>query len=350
MNYSQLLYRFQIGGPDWVLKTALGAMKSTVTHAFSAAPPFSDPPSNGNPKVLYLHSGWAIESVGKLWLSDQQSCHVTFQKTGSKSLAPSCLENYDLIWYGYSSLYSQYPLSLNRAIIAVHDPAELFPERSDWKENPLLRREHQERLSGAKAVVVISREMQEILSGNGISSSRLPTRSTLPLRAVETIPDRDTFRFLGVGRIYRRKNFEQFRRIAAAVSKRGIPSYLKCDHFASDMDTYIKLLDRFPVYVCTSFQEGGPLPVMDAMQRGAVPVCAPVGQALEIIRHGENGFICRTDEDFIEVIARLAADPALLKDMRHRALASIASSRAENIVRAAVRNFLSSVMPTLRKS
>jgi glycosyltransferase involved in cell wall biosynthesis len=301
-------------------------------------------------KILYIHSGWAIESVGKLWFSGQEHCQVTFLKTRSALLTPGYLEKFDLVWYGYSSLYSQHPVSLERAIIAVHDPVELFPERPDWKENPVLKPEHRERLAKARAVVVISREMQEILQRNGISASRLPTRSTLPLRETATIPAGQGFGFLSVGRIYRRKNFEQFRRIAAPLSKRGIPSYLKCDHFASGLPAYLRLLDRYPVYVCTSFQEGGPLPVMDAMHRGAVPVSAPVGQALEIISHGENGFICRTDDEFIDIVARLAADPARLAELRRNALASIASSRSKNVVSDSVQGFLISLLHTHPRS
>lgn len=294
-------------------------------------------------KILYIHSGWAIESVGRLWFSGQEQCQVTFLKTGSALLTPSYLEKFDWVWYGYSSLYSQHPVSLERAVIAVHDPVELFSEQLDWKEPPLLKPEHRERLASARAVVVISREMLEILQQNGISASLVPTRSTLPLRDPDTSPGEQKFGFLSVGRIYRRKNFEQFRRIAAVLSRRGIPSYLKCDHFASGLQSYLQLLDRFPVYVCTSFQEGGPLPLMDAMHRGAVPVSAPVGQALEIISHGENGFFCRTDDEFIEVLTRLAAEPARLRDLRRNAFASIVSSRSQDVVSDSVRSFLASL-------
>jgi glycosyltransferase involved in cell wall biosynthesis len=47
------------------------------------------------------------------------------------------------------------------------------------------------------------------------------------------------------------------------------------------------------------------------MAAGTVPVVAAVGYNLELITHGETGFLCRSNEDWEEAIEKLIADPAL---------------------------------------
>ncbi|MGA3221039.1 MAG: glycosyltransferase, partial [Acidimicrobiales bacterium] len=83
---------------------------------------------------------------------------------------------------------------------------------------------------------------------------------------------------------------------------------------------YTKLIDDHEVYICTSYQEGGPIPAMDAMQRGCAVLSTPVGQIQELIRHGENGYICETADEFIEALTVLANDLPLLHRMRLRSL------------------------------
>jgi len=81
------------------------------------------------------------------------------------------MANHDLVWYGYSSLFKSNPCDPAKAVLAVHDPAELFPERHDWKSSCSIPKEHVELLQSVRSVVVISREMQEVLESAGVGSS-----------------------------------------------------------------------------------------------------------------------------------------------------------------------------------
>lgn len=47
------------------------------------------------------------------------------------------------------------------------------------------------------------------------------------------------------------------------------------------------------------------------MAAGVVPVCAAIGYNLELIRHGETGFLCTSHEEWLACITRLVEDPAL---------------------------------------
>jgi glycosyltransferase involved in cell wall biosynthesis len=346
MNLSQLRYRIGIGGLPWVAKTALGVARHAMEPAKAAKPAFelgsSDPAA---PRILHLHSGWAIETVGRLWFTGQTRARVTFMRTGDPQLTAEFINGFDFVWYGYSSLFRQHPCDPAKAILAVHDPAELFPERADWKSACAIPEEHLRRLRGARAVVVISREMQQVLESAGVNALRIPTCSQVPLRNEAEISPTDQASLLSVGRIYRRKNFEQFKRIAASARRHyALRSQLKGDHFPLSEEQYLEMLDRHSIYVCTSFQEGGPLPVMDAMRRGAVVISNCVGQIPEIIEHGVNGFICGSDKEFQSVIVELAMNPDELFRLRLASLKRIQVSRNPQIIREAVNEAITDIL------
>lgn len=344
MNWPQLRYRIRIGGLPWVAKTALGVIREKLAPVPVARP--EDGPSTigaespDAPSILYIHSGWAIETVGRLWFTEQAIARVTLIRASDPALTPELMAKHDLVWYGYSSLFKSHPCDPAKAVLAVHDPAELFPERPDWKTSCSIGEERIAHLRSVRAVVVISVEMQEILKASGIHTLRLPTRSAITPRPSAEIAVPIPSAMLGVGRIYRRKNFEQFQRIARSARRLGYRTYLKGDHFPLSDADYIALLDRHPIYLCTSFQEGGPLPVMDAMLRGAVVLTTPVGQAPEIIEHGKNGFICQTDAEFLSVLQMLADDPAQLQRLRVASRARILEARPPEIIQAAVSHSL----------
>lgn len=46
------------------------------------------------------------------------------------------------------------------------------------------------------------------------------------------------------------------------------------------------------------------------MAAGVVPVCASIGYNLELIRHGETGFLCEENEDWYRVLSELIEDKA----------------------------------------
>lgn len=48
-----------------------------------------------------------------------------------------------------------------------------------------------------------------------------------------------------------------------------------------------------------------------SMSMGAATVMSPVGVNTEIVTHGENGFLARTDDEWVEVLSRLIDDAAL---------------------------------------
>ena len=57
------------------------------------------------------------------------------------------------------------------------------------------------------------------------------------------------------------------------------------------------------------------LKLLQYMAAGLPVVANPVGVQSQMVRHGENGFLAATDDEWIEAIELLAGDPALRRRM-----------------------------------
>jgi glycosyltransferase involved in cell wall biosynthesis len=57
------------------------------------------------------------------------------------------------------------------------------------------------------------------------------------------------------------------------------------------------------------------LKVLQYMAAGLPVIANPVGVHVEMVRHGENGFLASTPEEWVEAMLRLAADPELRRRM-----------------------------------
>jgi glycosyltransferase involved in cell wall biosynthesis len=231
-------------------------------------------------------------------------------------------------------------LVFTRPVIAcVHDPFELYDEVRDWKT----RRADPQVIGLCKKadfVICISQELQQRLASEGIPSTRVPTASLLPAAPRESI-GRSASRPLTaitVGRIYRRKRFELFHEIAAEGKRRGLPIAFRAKFDRSPLPEaeYISYLDRADFYIVTSFQEGGPLPAMDAMQRGLIVLSTTVGQMPEIIVNGVSGFLCNDLAEFVDRLSLLSADRNLVVQMRRESMDRIRRVRNERILHEAL--------------
>lgn len=274
------------------------------------------------PSVLVLHdlNGWALDHVFKLWFTDVQSIRVVRANWMTCSTSRA-FRGFDAVVFGYLDIYLRFGFDPTRSIVVIHDPCELFPQIPDWK-NAEPDSKRIKVLKSLRGVIVISKEMEAIMQEQGIKSWLIPTMSRLPavgggskIRPTQPVA-------ISIFRDYPRKNAEQLRRLVKLGEESGRWNLkLHENPDFSDKD-YLKMIDCSPVYVCTSWQEGGPLPAMDVMSRGGVVVTSPVGQVQEMITHGESGFICSNELEFAEALTQLFCDPALLALMRKNSLAA----------------------------
>jgi glycosyltransferase involved in cell wall biosynthesis len=77
-----------------------------------------------------------------------------------------------------------------------------------------------------------------------------------------------------------------------------------CHVFLKDYPEVGRLFQSLDVYIVSSRQEGGPKAVLEAMASGVPLVTTRVGQAMGLVRHGENGWM--VDVDNAEALAHWA--------------------------------------------
>lgn len=290
------------------------------------------------PRLLYIYDvkDWSIHNVGKLWFGNMPFLATTF--LADRDLTHEHLHRYDIICFGYLPMFLnaierayRHCCDITNWLVAIHDPAELFPARPDWKAlthralAPHRRVEFRlvlRLLTNVGHVVTTSAELHAILSSYGLTPHLVPTCSTLPLRDPTSI----------------RTTKSDLISVFDDLDRKNVPLLLETMRFCRDTlhltaDTkqgqvslpqsqYIELLDNHEIYLCTSYQEGGPLPAMDAMSRGAVVITSPVGQVQDIIEDGVNGFICQNPSEFRSALAFLSSHPDILHAMRLRSLAA----------------------------
>ena len=83
-------------------------------------------------------------------------------------------------------------------------------------------------------------------------------------------------------------------------------------------DELARVYHALDAYVITSRQEGGPKSVLESMATGVPLVTTRVGQAPELVGHGENGLLCDVNdvEDLAASLQRLHDDPQLRQRFR----------------------------------
>lgn len=248
----------------------------------------------------------------------------------------------------------------------VHDPDEVstFTDRLAWRDEPL----HDLPLLRAfDRVLTCSAEMVAVLRGRyGVAAwhaatyphnagallaaaGAAPARGAGgPVRFVSTAlgPGREPWaRVLARARAPRfwttdergRPSLRQLRSAAVRVHRKNVPWLERLERALADEPgaavdfrygrrhtqlteaEYLARLAASDVYVCTSYMEGGPLPVMEAVLAGLAVITTPVGQVGEWVRDGENGFVCRTYDEVERAARRYVGEQGLLRAHRARA-------------------------------
>jgi len=113
--------------------------------------------------------------------------------------------------------------------------------------------------------------------------------------------------------------------VKAGLEKHGIPyRHFNLPRYA-DIGELFQTLD---LYMITSRQEGGPKAVLESMASGIPLVTTRVGQAMDMVRHGENGWM--TDVDDVEGLVHWAQWSLAHSEERTRTVSAGLSTAAEN--------------------
>lgn len=103
---------------------------------------------------------------------------------------------------------------------------------------------------------------------------------------------------------------------------RGTPFLEELERFPNfayvevDYAEYPRFYDGIDVFVSPSAIEGGPIPLVEAMMANAVPVATRTGFAPDLIRNGDNGFLCEPGTPVAAFAELVDAAYALDADVR----------------------------------
>ena len=86
--------------------------------------------------------------------------------------------------------------------------------------------------------------------------------------------------------------------VKAELTRLGIPW---CHKYLKDYPDIGELYQALDLYIVSSRQEGGPKAIFESMACGVPLVTTRVGQAMDLVRHGENGFM--VDVENVEGLA-----------------------------------------------
>ncbi len=87
-------------------------------------------------------------------------------------------------------------------------------------------------------------------------------------------------------------------------------------HYDVPYSAYPELYAQMDVFLSLSVLEGGPIPLIEAMMSNVVPVATRTGFAPDIVRHGENGFLCDVSAPTEQVLELIAAAAEVQRDVR----------------------------------
>jgi glycosyltransferase involved in cell wall biosynthesis len=89
--------------------------------------------------------------------------------------------------------------------------------------------------------------------------------------------------------------------VKAGLERAGIPYH---HEFVTDTSGLAKFYHALDLYLVTSRQEGGPKTLLESMASGVPVVTTRVGQAMDLVRHGENAWM--VDVDDVEGLTHVA--------------------------------------------
>jgi len=311
-------------------------------------------------RVLYLydHEDWAIHNVGKTLVQPAAAHGVRVECLAADEFHRSP-RRADVLYFGYSWLRQparDYRTFAEAVVATVHDPMEIsnFRHRHDWARLPLVPFD----FSSFHRVSTTSTEMHAVFRERyGVDTYLTPTfphdhERLLQMPSGHAGDDvrAVTFTASVAGGAYepwhavrqrlrywrgytrdergrlsprqmttllarkRRKNIPLLERIGRHVERRqGCCDFRLMDSASvAPRDEYVKRLGSADVYVCTSFMEGGPLPVMEAVLAGLAVLTTRVGQTPHWVSHGHNGYFCQTYGEFRDAVDAYLDRPDLL--------------------------------------
>ncbi|HEY3382159.1 MAG TPA: glycosyltransferase family 4 protein [Vicinamibacterales bacterium] len=113
-------------------------------------------------------------------------------------------------------------------------------------------------------------------------------------------------------------------RLVELIGACDVADVVRLEGFEPDIGSILRSLDAF---VLSSFHEGMPMALLEAMSASVPVVCTAVGGIPEVVTGGENGLLVPSDDDraLAQALMELMANQEMARRLGTRARASISS-------------------------
>jgi len=92
-------------------------------------------------------------------------------------------------------------------------------------------------------------------------------------------------------------------------SLQDLNDWVKVVPYIRDNETLVAAYSAVDIVLQPSKYDGMPNVILEAMACEKVVLASPVGGSVDLIEHGKNGYLCRTEEDWIQNLRKAIEDP-----------------------------------------
>lgn len=200
----------------------------------------------------------------------------------------------------------------------------------------------------AAAITVTGHQTQHYLEQNGIKKDKIFVLPNLPNEAFTKIQlnEKRHYDIISFSRIDLNKNVillikalsklkdkfnlkvaiagdgDQLENIKNLAKELDVDSMIEFFGYVSGFENKVKLLSDSKIFISCSRGEGFPVSLLEAMNCGCVPVVSNVGDIIDVIKNGKNGFIYNDTEnetEFVKYLELLLSNEDRISSLSHEA-------------------------------
>jgi glycosyltransferase involved in cell wall biosynthesis len=220
--------------------------------------------------------------------------------------------------------------------------------REYWVDGPIVEKLNLWAFGHGAAITVTGKQTQKYLVEKGVRKDKIFILPNLPNEAFTKVETNDNrhYDIVSFSRIDLNKNIillikalarlkekfqlkvviagdgDQLENIKNAAKEYGVSEMIDFMGYVSGFDNKVKVLSDSKIFISCSKGEGFPVSLLEAMNCGCVPVVSNVGDIVDVIQNGKNGYVFNDTDDeteFAGYLEQLLLDSNSIVAMRHEA-------------------------------
>lgn len=201
--------------------------------------------------------------------------------------------------------------------------------REYWVDGKLIEKINIALFKNANTVTVTGKQTQTYLISKGVKPSKIVILPNLPnsyfMDIDIPVTNRRTYDIVSFSRIDKNKNIDLLLRAIArikdtysvkliiagdgdelnnlkeTINNLKLEANVKFVGFISQIEEKVKIYSNSKIFISCSKGEGFPVSLLEAMSCGCVPIVSNVGDIVDVIRQGENGFVFNNTDNETEL-------------------------------------------------